>query len=91
MANIKKQKKRNKTNEKRRLKNASFKSSIKTVVKKFKKSIISGSKEESFSYLNIINKKLDKSLSKGIYHSNFVSRNKSNLTKLFNNMDQFKN
>ncbi|MBU1093989.1 MAG: 30S ribosomal protein S20, partial [Firmicutes bacterium] len=33
MANIKQQIKRNKTNEKRRLSNASFKSSVKTAIK----------------------------------------------------------
>jgi small subunit ribosomal protein S20 len=84
MANIKQQKKRNKTNEKRRLKNASYKSSVKTAIKKFKAAALASEKTQSLTLLNYVNKKLDKGLSKGIYHSNFVSRNKSNFAKIFN-------
>ncbi|KOR75317.1 30S ribosomal protein S20 [Candidatus Phytoplasma pruni] len=84
MANIKQQKKRNKTNEKRRLKNASYKSSVKTAIKKFKAAAVASEKIQALTLLNYVNKKLDKGLSKGIYHSNFVSRNKSNFSKMFN-------
>jgi small subunit ribosomal protein S20 len=85
MANIKQQKKRIKTNEKKRLRNASFKSSTRTAIKKFKNFLESSEKEKAIFFLNIINKKLDKGLSKGIYNSNLVARKKSSLSKLFNN------
>ncbi|MDV3167825.1 MAG: 30S ribosomal protein S20 [Candidatus Phytoplasma stylosanthis] len=87
MANIKQQKKRVKTNEKRRLINRSFKSSVRTFIKKFKKSVAYSDKDKAISFLNIINKKLDKGRSKRIYHINFVSRNKSNLAKLLNSIN----
>ncbi|QTX02765.1 30S ribosomal protein S20 [Candidatus Phytoplasma luffae] len=86
MANTRQQKKRIKTNEKRRLINSSFKSSVRTFIKKFKNLVASSEKEKAISCFNIINKKLDKGLSKKIYHMNFVSRNKSNFAKLLNNI-----
>ncbi|MGA0448113.1 MAG: 30S ribosomal protein S20 [Candidatus Phytoplasma pyri] len=87
MANIKQQIKRNKTNEKRRLKNVSFKSSVKTAVKKLNKAIENKNKEEALLLLNLSYKKLDKGISKNIYSKNFVSRHKSNLSKLVNNIN----
>ncbi|MDV3198060.1 MAG: 30S ribosomal protein S20 [Vigna little leaf phytoplasma] len=86
MANTKQQKKRAKTNEKRRKKNAAFKSSVRTAIKKFKIASSNVDRQQALFLLNLINKKLDKGLSKGIYHSNFVSRNKSNFAKVFNNI-----
>uniref|UniRef100_UPI00037951EA 30S ribosomal protein S20 n=1 Tax=Italian clover phyllody phytoplasma TaxID=1196420 RepID=UPI00037951EA len=57
MANIKQQKKRNKTNEKRRLKNASYKSSVKTAIKKFKAAVVASEKTQALTLLNYVNKK----------------------------------
>ncbi|KAB8122036.1 MAG: 30S ribosomal protein S20 [Candidatus Phytoplasma cynodontis] len=85
MANIKQQKKRNKTNEKKRLKNTSFKSSTKTSIKKFKKLIDNSDTEKAKIFLNLVNKKLDKGIVKGIFHSNFVAKKKSVLSKILNN------
>ncbi|WP_153369134.1 30S ribosomal protein S20 [Candidatus Phytoplasma sacchari] len=84
MANIKQQKKRNKTNEKRRLQKAAFKSSTRTFIKKFKKLVDVSEIEKANNFLNLVNKKLDKGVVKGIFHSNFVSRKKSNLSKVLN-------
>ncbi|MEZ0180025.1 30S ribosomal protein S20 ['Camptotheca acuminata' phytoplasma] len=86
MANTKQQKKRIKTNEKRRLMNSAFKSSVRTFIKKFKTYVSASDKEKANSCFNLINKKLDKGLSKGIFHINFVSRNKSNFAKLLNSI-----
>ncbi len=66
MANIKQQIKRNKTNEKRRLQNASFKSSVKTAYKQVEKLVAEGNKAEALEALNFAYKKLDKALAKGI-------------------------
>ncbi|CAP18320.1 30S ribosomal protein S20 [Candidatus Phytoplasma mali] len=87
MANIKQQIKRNKTNEKRRLKNVSFKSSVKTAIKKLNKAIENKNKSEALLLLNLSYKKLDKGISKKVYSKNFVSRHKSNLSKLVNNIN----
>ncbi len=86
MANIKQQIKRNKTNEKRRLQNASFKSSVKTSVKIVEQFVAEGNKDKATDALHFAYKKLDKALAKGIYHKNFVARHKSHLAKLVNTL-----
>jgi len=86
MANIKQQVKRNKTNEKKRLKNASFKSSVKTALKAVEACVAAGKKAEAVEAYNLAAKKLDKGLAKGIYHKNFVARNKSRLSLLVNSI-----
>ncbi len=86
MANIKSQIKRNKTNEKRRQANASFKSSYKTAVKAFKNAVTEENKDKSTKTLSLVHKKLDMGQAKGIFHKNFVARNKSAFDKLFNTL-----
>lgn len=86
MANIKQQIKRNKTNEKSRLRNASFKSSVKTAVKNVELAVAASDKEKALIALPLAHKKLDKAQSKGIYHKNYVARHKAYLATLINNM-----
>jgi len=86
VANIKQQIKRNKTNEKRRLHNASFKSSVKTAVKAVERAVAASDKDKAVVTLSFAHKKLDKGLAKGIFHKNFVARNKSNLSKMVNTL-----
>jgi small subunit ribosomal protein S20 len=81
MANIKGQMKRNITNEKRRLANTSFKTSLKSALKNVESSVEEGNKEAAAASLKLAFKKLDKSLSKGINHKNYVARQKSRLAK----------
>jgi len=81
MANIKSQMKRNITNEKKRLANASFKSSLKTAIKNVEVAVQAGNKETATEALNTAFMKLDKSVSKGIHHNNYASRQKSRLAK----------
>jgi len=82
MANIKGQMKRNLTNEKKRLRNASFKSGLKTVLKNVEGAVAEGNKEVATVELATAFKKLDKSVTKGINHKNYVARQKSRLSKL---------
>jgi len=84
MANIKQQKKRVLTNEKRRIRNASFKSSVKTSIKAVEKAVAAKDTKVAESALALAYKKLDKAQAKGIYHSNYVARKKSNLALLVN-------
>ena len=84
MANIKGQMKRNKTNEKKRLANASFKSGLKTALKNVEDSIENNDKEAAVEFLSVAFKKLDKSVTKGINHKNYVARQKSRLAKNVN-------
>lgn len=84
MANIKGQMKRNITNEKRRLANASYKSGLKTALKNVEVAVENNDKAAATLALAVAFGKLDKGISKGIHHKNFVARNKSRLTKLVN-------
>ena len=86
MANIKGQMKRNLTNEKRRLANASFKSSLKTAIRQVKESVAQNDKEAALKNLTIAYKKLDKAVAKGVHHKNYVARKKSKLSQLVNTL-----
>ncbi|MBU1144920.1 MAG: 30S ribosomal protein S20 [Firmicutes bacterium] len=84
MANIKSQIKRNLTNDKRRLANASFKSSLKTAIKNVEMAVEKKDKDAAVIALSIAYKKLDKSVAKGVHHNNYSSRQKSRLTRKVN-------
>jgi len=86
MANIKQQGKRNLTNEKKRLQNASFKSALRTAIKSVESAVESKNLEEAKKAYQIASAKLDKSVIKGLSHKNLVSRNKSRLSKLVNTL-----
>ena len=68
MANIKQQKKRIKTSQKSRVFNASFKSSMKTAIKRVEKLVAENNLQEAEASLAMACKKLDKAVSKGILH-----------------------
>ena len=78
MANIKSQVKRIKTNEKANLANKSFKSSIKTAIKKANLAIAE-KQENANDLLNNAVSLIDKAVTKGIYHANKAARMKSKL------------
>ncbi len=86
MANIKQQKKRDITNNKKRLLNASFKSSLKTAIKNFTVAVEAGNKAQATEAFKFACKKLDKAVVRGVYHKNNVARQKSNLAKALNKM-----
>lgn len=94
MANIKSQKKRNKQNEKRRLKNANIKSSIRTVIKKVVSLLSSAKEGKDVAALNENYKKLvktvDVSAAKGIIHKKKAARKKSRLAKQINALSKSK-
>ncbi len=82
MANIKSQIKRIKTNEKARLANASFKSSMRTAIKAVEAAVKANDKEKANSLLVVAFSKIDKSVSRGIQHKNTAARQKSRLASL---------
>lgn len=86
MANIKQQIKRNKTNEKSRLRNASFKSATRTAIKAVEVAVAAGDKEKALSVLPLAHKKLDKAHTKGIFHKNHVAKTKAYLANLINTL-----
>ena len=70
MANIKQQKKRDITNNKKRLLNNSFASSLKTAVKAFEAAVVAGDKAKAQEAFNFACKKIDKAVTKGLHHKN---------------------
>ncbi|MGE4571910.1 MAG: 30S ribosomal protein S20 [Candidatus Izemoplasmatales bacterium] len=84
MANNKQQMKRNIQNQKRRLANVSYRSSLKTAIKKVELAVKNGEKELAVDALNYAFKKIDKSVSKGIHHKNYANRQKARLSKKVN-------
>ena len=81
MANIKSQIKRNKQNEKRRLRNKSVKSSLKTAIRKFNEAVQAGDTESAETLLRDASRKLDKAVSKGVIHKNQAANRKSAIAK----------
>ena len=81
MANIKSQIKRNRQNEKRRLRNKSVKSSLKTAIRKFHETAAAGDVEATTALLREAARKLDKAASKGVIHPNQAANRKSAIAK----------
>lgn len=86
MPNIKSAIKRVKTNDKRRLQNASQKSALRTAVKSFETAAAGQNVESMKETLIAATKKLDKAVTKGLIHKNAAARKKSRLAKLFNSV-----
>ncbi len=81
MANIKSQIKRNRQNEKRRVRNKSVKSALKTAISKFNESVAGGDVEATTVLLRDAARKLDKAASKGVIHPNQAANRKSAIAK----------
>ena len=79
MANIKSQIKRNKTNEKARLRNKAVKSSLKTAIRKAREAAAAGDVEKATTAVSDASRALDKSVSKGVIHKNAAANKKSAL------------
>ncbi len=81
VANIKSQIKRNKTNEKARLRNKAVKSELKTLVRSTREAVAKGDKAAAEASLKVTSKKLDKAVSKGVIHENQAANRKSAIAK----------
>jgi small subunit ribosomal protein S20 len=81
VANIKSQIKRNRQNEKRRLRNKSVKSSLKTAIRKFHEASAAGDTETASALMRDAARKLDKAVSKGVIHKNQAANRKSAIAK----------
>jgi small subunit ribosomal protein S20 len=79
VANIKSQIKRNKTNEKARLRNKAVKSSLKTAIRKAREAAAAGDVEKATVAAREASRKLDKAASKGVIHRNAAANKKSAL------------
>lgn len=88
MANIKSQIKRNRQNEKRRLRNRVYIGRARTFIKKARTEIeggeVEGAREATLRAISA----LDKAADKGILHKNNAARRKSRLMKRLNQLEQ---
>jgi len=80
MANIKSQIKRNRSNERRRLRNQGVRSELKTRVKRATQELEAGS-EDAPEAVRLAQKRLDKAAAKGRIHKNQAARRTSRLMK----------
>ena len=81
MANIKSQIKRNKQNEKARVRNKAVKSSLKTSVRQFREAADAGDAERVTQTMRAALTKLDKAAGKGVIHKNQAANRKSAIAK----------
>jgi small subunit ribosomal protein S20 len=84
VANIKSQIKRNRQNEKRRMRNKSVKSSLKTAIRKYNEALAAGNADNALVLLRDASRKLDKAASKGVIHKNQAANRKSAIARRFN-------
>jgi small subunit ribosomal protein S20 len=81
VANIKSQIKRNRTNEKARVRNKAVKSSLKTSVRKVREAVAAGDADKAQELARAASRDLDKAASKGVIHKNQAANRKSAVTK----------
>ena len=84
MANHKSAIKRARQNEKRRLRNKSTKTRIKSIVKGVRSTAIENSKEAALAELNSAKSIIDNAAKKGVIHKKTASRKISRLSRLVN-------
>ncbi|MDP2689910.1 MAG: 30S ribosomal protein S20 [Deltaproteobacteria bacterium] len=84
MANHKSAIKRHKQSEKRKARNASIKSNLKSAIKKVTEAMGTGKAEEARTVLKGAASLLDAAVTRGVLHRNNASRKVSRLTKAVN-------
>jgi small subunit ribosomal protein S20 len=83
MANIKSQMKRNRQNEKARMRNKAVRSEMKTRVKQTLQAIEDPSADAAESF-RLAQKRIDEAVSKGVLNKNTAARKKARLAKRVN-------
>lgn len=86
MANTKSAKKRIETNERNRLRNKAYKSTIKTIYKKCRVAIENlddNNKTNIEKLISLCHSKIDKAIQKGVIHSNNGAAKKASLAMYF--------
>lgn len=84
MANIKSQKKRIITNEKRHLRNRMVKSELKTAVRRVREAVAEGDGKAAYAAACAACRLMDKAASKGVIHKNQAANRKSGVMALAN-------
>jgi small subunit ribosomal protein S20 len=81
VANIKSQIKRNKQNEKARLRNKAVRSSLKTSVRRFREAADAGDPDTATAAMRDACRNLDRAASKGVIHKKQAANRKSAIAK----------
>lgn len=81
MPNIKSQKKRDRQNKMRTLRNRALKSKIKQTYKQFLQSVEAKDAQEAEKNMSLLYKALDKAAKRNLIHANFVANRKSGAAK----------
>lgn len=84
MANIKSQIKRNRQNERARVRNLAARSRLKTLTRRFREALASGDTAAAAKALQIACRAYDKAAASGVVHSNNAANHKSKLQRAFN-------
>ena len=84
MPNHKSAEKRVRQNERRRVRNRSSRSRLRTAIKELRGTLASGSAKESAGLLPNTISEIDKAVQKGVLHRNAAARHKSRLTARVN-------
>ncbi len=84
MPNIKSQKKRVLTNNKRNASNSSARTELKTAIKNVIAAVDANDKEAAVKAYNVASSKLDKAITSGLHHKNFAARQKARLSNAIN-------
>jgi small subunit ribosomal protein S20 len=84
MANTRSAQKRMRQSEKRRVRNATTRSGVRSVVRTVRSALESGAAAEARAQLTRAIRLLDKAVTKGVLHRNAAARRKSRLTRQLN-------
>ena len=82
MANIKQQRKRVRTQERERLENLRYRSTIKTLTKRLEAAAIEGDPERAQAEHRELVKTIDRAIARGALHRNTAARKKSQAAKI---------
>ena len=81
MANIASQIKRNRQNERARLRNKAVRTNLKTHLRRFRQAVDAGDRAAAESAFHSASRRLDKAASKGVVHDNYAANHKSKMAK----------
>jgi small subunit ribosomal protein S20 len=70
-----------KTNEKRRLRNKSVKSGVRTAIRRFREAVEAGDQQQIIDRQRYASRALDKAASKGVIHRNQAANKKSSMAR----------
>lgn len=83
MANIKSQIKRNRQNERARVRNLGTRSELKTLTRRFRETLASGDRSAAEAAMRRACRAYDKAVAAGVIHSNNAANHKSALMRAF--------